>query len=428
MDFERINTLVSYVEAKPIAILRIAPDEWQALRDSRQGISEFTLPVLRQEVSKLHPPTLCILAAGPEDGEQLMMGVVGRPSVIATAHSRIKLKRVFRMEPPSLKALVAVLDAPIHIRALSERVRERARVTMLTPKPSAHLVERLAMIEANDTGMRAIAASLSAPRTVRGNAAFEDMGLRTALRAFGLSPEEPADRVELMREDETVLSRIPLREDAVIEHDARWMRGLDLEASDLTGRALFTRGDERLEVFTANRRSLENALGVDLVYYNETRGNVVMVQYKMLEPRGSSNWTYRPDDQLQAEIARMKGFDRQGYGGVEEYRLNSSVFYLKFVKRNAALRQGGILMPLEHYETFSRSRDARGERGGLRIDYEALQGRYLREQPFADLVRAGYIGAYARDSRMLRAIVQNVIDRGGAVVAAIQYAIDRRHR
>lgn len=165
MDFERINTLASYVEGKPIAILRIAPDEWQALRDSRQGISEFTLPVLRQEVSKLHPPTLCILAAGPEDGEQLMMGVVGRPSVIATAHSRIKLKRVFRMEPPSLKALVAVLDAPIHIRALTGRVRERARVTMLTPKLSAQLVERLAMIEANDTGMRAIAASLSAPRS-----------------------------------------------------------------------------------------------------------------------------------------------------------------------------------------------------------------------------------------------------------------------
>ena len=70
----------------------------------------------------------------------------------------------------------------------------------------------------------------------------------------------------------------------VVEHDARHVPGYDLVQSDFTGRAVFERRNERLEVLTANRRPLERVFGVDLVYLNVTRKNIVMMQYKMLEP------------------------------------------------------------------------------------------------------------------------------------------------
>ncbi|WP_210215115.1 hypothetical protein, partial [Mesorhizobium sp. M4B.F.Ca.ET.089.01.1.1] len=216
--------------------------------------------------------------------------------------------------------------------------------------------------------------------------------LRTALRSFGLSSEAPAEFVELLDEDETAISRVAVDEnddsgkfdafessrgsrthaieDGFVEHDARWVSGMDLVGSDATGRAVYRRGDERLEVITANRRPLEHALGVDLIYINTIQRNVVMVQHKMLEPSGGG-WVYRPDEQLAQEIARMGAFGRPGRGDDTEYRLHSGVFYLKFVKRNAAIRQGGVLLPLDHFKLFVTTPASQGPRGGLRIDYDA---------------------------------------------------------
>lgn len=75
-------------------------------------------------------------------------------------------------------------------------------------------------------------------------------------------------------------------------------------------------------------------LGVDLIYINETRGNIVMVQYKMLEEnkrQHEADWLFRPDKQLRDEIARMKIPDIEGT--LADYRLSRNPFFFKFVKR-----------------------------------------------------------------------------------------------
>ena len=159
----------------------------------------------------------------------------------------------------------------------------------------------------------------------------------------------------------------PITEDSVIEHDARYVPGYDFIDSDLTGRAVFKKHGEQLEVFTANRRPLEHVMGVDLIYLNVTRENMVMLQYKMLEPRrieSETDWIYRPDGQLDDEIRRMRKFAAGSPPAADEYRLNPSFFYLKFVKRDAALGAGSIITPLEHFEVLSEDPDARGPRGG----------------------------------------------------------------
>jgi hypothetical protein len=83
---------------------------------------------------------------------------------------------------------------------------------------------------------------------------------------------------------QTALAGARLQEDTVIEHDARWIPGWTMDSSDVTGRAVFTQGREELQVFTANKQPLEQLFGVDLIYLNETRRSIVMVQYKMMEP------------------------------------------------------------------------------------------------------------------------------------------------
>ena len=246
-----------------------------------------------------------------------------------------------------------------------------------------------------------------------------------ALKAFGLGPDDRAISLDLTPRRATALARVPIIEDGAIEHDARNVPGLDLIGSDITGRALFSRGRERLEIFTANRRQLERAFGVDLIYLNVTQRNLAMLQYKMLEPpKGkTTDWTFSPDEQLHKELARMRKFAKVNAPGPHEYRLNPAAFFLKFVKRDGALRQSGLIVPIDHYDSFIQSAAARGARSSLRIGYEALGGSYLREQPFLDLIRAGYIGSYADSTAQLVTLVKGVLCRGRAVVAAIQASV-----
>lgn len=441
-----VNALVEHVEGRPIAVLRLDAGYWSALSSSRRGVGEFTIAIHHGAFASLKAPTLCLLIADADHGPKIMAGIIGNPSAVTTVQSRVKLKRVFPIEPSSPRGLIDLLENQTHVTALRTRLAERDELTLLSAKLSGHIVETLAKIDDNDVALRSISSSLSVPRRVRGNAALQEQSLRTALRAFGLPVEAPADEVELLSEDETAVARVSVGEDeefgalgdstsrrvsriraiedGFVEHEARWVRGMDLVGSDATGRAIYSRGDERLEVITANRRALEHALGVDLIYINTVRSNVVMVQHKMLESSGG-RWVYRPNSQLDDEIARMEAFARPGHGSEAEYRLHSGVFYLKFVKRDASIRQGGILMPLDHFKSFVTTTASRGRRGGLRVDYDALDGRYMREQPFVDLIRAGYIGAYAHDTLMLRTIVDAILTDGGAVVTAIQSAAPR---
>ena len=222
------------------------------------------------------------------------------------------------------------------------------------------------------------------------------------------------------------MEEVSLVEDNVIAYDARFVPDYDLVGGDVTGYAVFERGSEKLEVYTANRLPLEHVFGVDLIYLNVTRQSIVMLQYKMLErderQEGGKDWIYRPDTQLDSEIRRMRQFSIQPAPGRHEYRLNPQVFYLKFVKRDGALKDAAIITPLDHFEQLRTDPDCRGPRGGVRISFNGLAGRYLRQTAFLDLLRSGYIGAHAKTTAYLNELVE-VVARGRgnkAIVAAIQ--------
>jgi hypothetical protein len=200
--------------------------------------------------------------------------------------------------------------------------------------------------------------------------------------------------------------------------------GYTLTSSNLTGRAVFRKGTETLQIITANRRDLEKVLGVDLIYLNLTQRNIVMVQYKMLEPNRRAgeptDWLYWPDEDLAKQIAKMKRFASKHAPGPFDYRLNPQVFYLKFVRRDALLTNGGIITPLEHYEQLAANPIANGRQNSIRVSYGSLNGHYMRQGAFVDLIRAGYVGAYSETTRHFEALIRAVLDGKRAVVAAVQ--------
>ena len=77
-------------------------------------------------------------------------------------------------------------------------------------------------------------------------------------------------------------------------------------------------------------------------------------------------------------------------------------------------------MPIDHFERMRADPACRGPRGGFRISFDSLAGRYLRQTAFLDLVRSGYIGAHAETTEQMKSLVKAVVQGDRTVVAAIQ--------
>ena len=119
----------------------------------------------------------------------------------------------------------------------------------------------------------------------------------------------------------------------------------------------------------------------------------------------------------------MKKFTKPFLPSDFEYRLNPCLFYFKFVKRDALVNEGGLVISLDHFEKISSDPAHKGKRGGLRLSYQSLNGRYIRPSAFIDLVSCGYIGCYAKAASHLQTIIDATLADGKSIVAAIQSPI-----
>lgn len=418
-----LRILERTVRQRRLAVFQFDGEEWCHLRDSRRGLAEFTIARFHESLDKLQTPTACLILGQDEFETQIRFGLASSRSPVSTLESRVKITRAQQIQPSSKVELLRLVTEKPHSTKLQERFTPNDAVMVLSPELSVQLVGILAGLETNQASMRVVAGALASPKRYSDMAAVQHDAVQTALRAFGLSPDDPATFLELMRAEETALARVNILEDAVVEHDAREVPGYNFVGSDVTGRAIFERDADRLEIYTANRRPLEHTFGVDLIYLNATRQNIVMLQYKMLERHNSRNgvdWMYWPDDRLESEIARMHEFREKHSPSPGEYRLNPEIFYLKFVKRDGALSKASITMPIDHFERLRKDPTCRGPKGGFRISFESLAGRYLRQWAFFDLIRSGYIGSHAETTKHLRVLVDAVMKGDKAVVAAIQ--------
>ena len=262
MGEDWLSILRARVQKKPLVILQFEGGEWLRLRESSHGTNEFTIARSHETVTEVHPPTACLLFGRNDQWSEAHFGIVSSRSGISTLESRIKVKCALRIHPSLQANLLQLVTEQPYAGNLQSRLASDGSVIVLSPELSAHLVERLAAIKTNRGPMRAVSAVLSDPDL--GMAAVQENAVKTALRAFGLSTDGQAIHLKLVEGQKTALERVHIVEDTVIEHDARHVPGYNLSGSDITGYAVFERGSEMLEVYTANRGPLEKVFGVDL--------------------------------------------------------------------------------------------------------------------------------------------------------------------
>ena len=358
------------------------------------------------------------------DRTPMHFGIVESIWGATTLESGLKIVSAQAVSPGSEEELIQLVPVGEGQHVLRSALKSAQSLVSLGPVTSTRLVEGLARSEVNWPAMRAVERGVAPRRVYAGPSDLQADAVATALRVFGVSLDDAAESLDVADPGESTLDQIRISEDSVIEHDARVVEGFKLADSDLKGRAVFVKGGEMLNVITANRRPLEELMGVDLIYVNEPMGNVVMVQYKMLEQvdqTRTTDWIFWPDAQFREEARRMRrwvaGERSRGRG---EYRINNEVFYLKFVKRDATLGRAPIVIPMAHFEELEKDPSSRGPRGGFRVSFDALGGRYLRQASFLELIRSGYIGADSRAASAYARLIEAVLHGGRGIVAALQ--------
>jgi hypothetical protein len=433
--------IANWVQKKPMILIRFDEAFSESLNNSRQGFEHLTMVKPHFLFQNFKLPTICLLETVERSGglwkhkEQIekkcYLAIASRKTVVSTFDSRLTIKKLRALKPNSLNGLkVLITDARMK-RLLSDRLPDEGGIAHLSSKLSAHLVEILAADPENQSALDTALSLLPGLKSVTNTNWAQENAIQTAMAVFGIRGNAIPDQVALKRGASSGLGLIGayLYEDNVVHADASRLPGFDSIASDVTGRAIFEKNDERLVIYTANKLPLEQMLGVDLVYVNETRGNIVMVQYKMLEKDKQDNdnrdWIFRPDQQLRDEISRMRLPDFDGF--LSDYRLNRNPFFFKFVKRKIVDdKHQSFLVSLDHIIQILAAPEAKGPKGGVRLSYETLDGTYLREADMLGLIRSGYIGTHKTETAALATIIQEAARGNKAVVLAWQQKIQGR--
>lgn len=421
--------LRAHVTHRPIVILKLEDRELQGLKETRDGVRQFSLTRAHEAARGLPTPCICLFFAeksrpfgNQEDQPAAYVAIFKSKGATATFDSRLTLRRGVEIQPSTPSGIVDLFKGEKFEQDIWKRLDKDESLVRLGPQESVKLIDKLLDIETNHGPLRTLAGGLTKPKP-ESNERLQLNALKMALRAFGLQDEAPAATMNLARGSKTGLTRLNVHEDGVIEHDARVVPGYEFVSSHVRGQATFRKGEQTLEVYTANRRMLEEAFGVDLIYLNLFHRNAVLVQYKMLEPQGgkhaSTDWVYREDKHLQKQLTTMRLFRPRSRRN-DGFRLSREAFYFKFVRRHEPETSKNVLLPLGHFEELLRDKTFRTSKGNVRVGYKALDGRYMRQTAFIDLLRAGYIGSDVSTAEHLRTLIASVLTGNESLVVAVQ--------
>lgn len=230
----------------------------------------------------------------------------------------------------------------------------------------------------------------------------------------------------------TGLDEFRLLEDRMIDFDAtvfgEWVR----ESSSLVGLATFQQRGRKLTIVNVNRTDVEHALGVDLVYYNHHFDAYVLVQYKRMRQHSTAGHEYRPDDQLEKELERMRSLSRSATAACSpsDYRLNDSGMFLKLCPSTSrSLEPSGLIrgmyLPLEYWDLALASDLTLGVRGGRVVTFDNI-GRHMSNSLFVELVGSGWIGSRGLTSANIAEIVRSSLSVNKSVMLAEARRVDAR--
>lgn len=422
--------LLNIVKHREMVILKIDGEDWYSIIDRRYGSRRFTINCDVSLLEGVRTPTFCLIyTESPyEDKSEAYLGILKSKRRTATIGGTIAIRECHPISPLQLGDLNDQLESVRYRNDFRARTEaDDQRLVRLPAGLSVSVVEALLAIDSNRKAFgRLLRSGLLMPARPRPvSARLQRSAIEMALAASGLPKDATPTVLEIYDDEDTALYDLEgrLQEDSVIAHDARQIDGMAYVGSKATGVARFEDGRTVLDVITGNKLPLEEALGVDLVYVNETQCNVALVQYKMLE-RVGRDWIYRPDRQLAEELRRMDRLSTLDNHSGPPYRLSSEYLFLKFVKRDSRNFGAPVILPLTHFRQLCALDEHKGPKGAFRVSYDALGGHYLREQPFLELVRDGYLGSYPSTMAKIKAMIAKLLAEGRPAVVAIRRQLE----
>jgi hypothetical protein len=256
---------------------------------------------------------------------------------------------------------------------------------------------------------------------------------RLALEFFGMEKDEIRKSLEIKLPLEPApfligIKGAKLREDSMIDHDARALPDFPKMLPYVQGSVEFTKDKERITILNVNRAGVERAIGVDLIYYTHTFESYVMVQYKRLH-KAASDWEFNLNDkQFIADLARMEAFNGKNptpafSGDPVNYRLNLQHFYFKFCKDvtyeplNSSMIEG-IYLPQDYLECLMKSSLVDGANGGRVLRLEEVL-RHFNNTHFIELVRGGWIGSRTKTTETVTELVQSSIEADRSAIVGL---------
>lgn len=256
-----------------------------------------------------------------------------------------------------------------------------------------------------------------------------------ALEAVGLDSRQTLPSTERDEKDPRpfmhTLKQMRAREAALVRHDSQripgWLR--DEAASERLDCAVFSdpsNRKDRITVTYADKEKLEEVTGTDLVYYRTHQPGYVLVQYKRMTPTtdGSDEY-YRPNDDLNGEIARMRKIMPRSPDWLHtpaDYRLSPEPFYLKLVDSQVSRREAhklavGMYFPLALFEAMLKSEDYRGRRGRPVIRKRSAP-KHLSNDLFVQLLKGGWIGTAGKSTEDMTSMIRYLLGQKRSVILA----------
>lgn len=198
----------------------------------------------------------------------------------------------------------------------------------------------------------------------------------------------------------------------LIRHDTdRFLDWLGVDEPRLAWRR-YAKGSQQLYIADVDGKREEIALGVDLIYYQETRSSLTLVQYKAMEHDGN-DWYYHPsgDSHITGQLDRMRAVDQkclQSAAPGDDYRLSAAPCWIKLCRSEDVIPRTdelirGMYLTRAYFEQLKDDPDTpcRGKHGAVRFSYATVP-RYLDNTTFAQLVADGWIGSSGTGTDLIK--------------------------
>jgi hypothetical protein len=411
------------------------PARNEILRGRAQSKAYFTDTFNRSDLSlPSRKPKLCFLSFGNQ--EISYAALVSQRNAVVTAKHSVKFYEFIPLSPPITLDTMSQITGIIFTLPVSGYSKQDwftlINFIKETSPNSATEITRLELLASSESDFNQDNFDIVAQQK-------DAVGL--ALKIFGGDFEQELSRMNLTTEPAPFLQGMThalLSEDAMINHDTsvfgdEWKQQnrYQIDAAEF-----FNEKGEKLTIMNANRKGIERVLGIDLLYYHHHFSSFVMVQYKRML-KESQEFVFRPDNQCVKEIRRMKTFENEHIEsrqiqGLEDYRLNSGIFFLKlcpaisFEPLSSELIKG-MYLPLEYWDILEIASSTKSSQGRVKITFNNV-GRHMNSTLFVQLLQSGWIGSRIKRTQVLSQLIKQLLEEGNSVVLASSETPGKRQR